>query len=262
MSDFDPDWWKTLFDEVYLTTDARTVCDENLTNREVDFLERALGMEKSWAVLDLCGGQGRHALELSRRGFQDITSLDYAGALIDRGLEKAREEGLNTRFLRKDARETGLPDEAFRVIIVMAGSLGYFIDEAQNKKILEEAYRLILPGGILLLDLPNREHVLKNFMPASWHEADQEIVVCRQRRLEEDVIYCREMVVSKRTGLIRDANYCTRLYSSERIENLLKSVGFHEISFQKDFAPHLKPADYGLMTNRMVVMAGKEGERE
>ena len=32
----DPDWWKTLFDEVYLVTDARTVDDEQITRREVD----------------------------------------------------------------------------------------------------------------------------------------------------------------------------------------------------------------------------------
>ena len=39
MVDVDPDWWKTLFDETYLITAARTVCDEKLTRREVDFLQ-------------------------------------------------------------------------------------------------------------------------------------------------------------------------------------------------------------------------------
>lgn len=37
-----PDWWKTIFDEIYLITDARTVCDDELTCREVDFLEEVL----------------------------------------------------------------------------------------------------------------------------------------------------------------------------------------------------------------------------
>ena len=36
--DVDPEWWKTMFDEVYLITDARSVCDETLTGREVDVI--------------------------------------------------------------------------------------------------------------------------------------------------------------------------------------------------------------------------------
>jgi D-alanine-D-alanine ligase len=39
----DPDWWKTLFDEVYLLTDARSVCDARITRREVDLI-----CTKSW----------------------------------------------------------------------------------------------------------------------------------------------------------------------------------------------------------------------
>jgi D-alanine-D-alanine ligase len=34
----DPDWWKTMFDDVYLLTDARSVCDEDITRREVDLI--------------------------------------------------------------------------------------------------------------------------------------------------------------------------------------------------------------------------------
>ncbi len=253
----DTDWWKTLFDATYLMTDARTVCDEKLTCREVDFLEQILKLEKPWPILDLCGGQGRHSLELSRRGFQDLTVLDYSKVLNDLGRKRAQKEGLNVLFVRKDARDTGLPGEKFRVVIVMASSLGYFVDEDQNEKVLHEAFRLLMPKGSLLLDLPNREYILKNFVPQSWHEVDEEIVVCRQRRLDEDIIHSREMVVSKMKGLIRDATYCTRLYSPEKITAMLTSAGFSSVTIQKDFVSHEKKLDYGLMTNRMIVIADK-----
>ena len=253
-----PDWWKTLFDETYLITDARTVCDEGLTCREVDFLEQVLKLEKSWPILDLCGGQGRHSLELSRRGFQDVTVLDYSKVLIDLGRDRAKKEGLNTIFVRKDARDTGLPSQKFKVIAVIANSFGYFVDEGENEKILREAFRLLVPKGSLCLDLPHREHVLKNFSPQSWHEASEEIVVCRQRRLDEDIMYGREMVISKIKGMIRDATYCTRLYSPEKITILLTSAGFTSVTIQKDFVSHGEKGDYGLMTNRMIVIADKE----
>jgi D-alanine-D-alanine ligase len=257
MEKLDPDWWKFLFDEIYLTTDARSVCDEKLTSQEVDFLEKFLKLEKSWAILDLCGGHGRHSLELSRRGFKDLTVLDYSKVLIDLGKDTAKKEGLNTRFIKCDARYSDLPDERFRVIIVMASSFGYLIDEHENSKILSETFRLLMPEGLLLLDLPNREYVLDNFVPQSWHEANDDIVVCRQRNLDEDIIYCRELVISRTKGLMRDATYCTHLYTPDKIKKMLQSAGFDSVTVQKNFVSHSNKMDYGLMTNRMIVVARK-----
>lgn len=255
MDRVNPDWWKTLFDETYLITDARSVCDEDLTRREVDFLGQVLDLEKSSPILDLCGGQGRHSLELSRRDFKDVTVLDYSGFLINLGRERAQEEGLNTKFVQGDARDTGLPDQGYRHVIIMANSFGYCLDEKEDEKILREAFRLIMSEGVLLLDLPNRDYVLRNFSPRSWHEANEEIVVCRQRTHENDMIFCREVVISKRKGLIRDEVYCSRLYTQERITGLMTSVGFYPITVHKDFTPHKDKGDYGTMTNRMIVIA-------
>jgi D-alanine-D-alanine ligase len=257
MEKINPDWWKTLFDEIYLITDARSVCDEALTCREVDFLEWALELEKSAPILDLCGGHGRHSLELSRRGYEDVTVLDYSDFLINLGREQARREGLTTVFMCSDARDTGLPDQRYRCIIVMANSFGYFVDEKENLNILREAFRLLLPGGCLLLDLINKDYAVSSLSPESWHEADEDIVVCRRRTRSRDTIFSREMVISKARGLIRDAHYCTRLYSPEKISKSLRSAGFSSIAIQKDFVSHTEKKDYGCMTNRMVVTARK-----
>jgi D-alanine-D-alanine ligase len=253
----DPDWWKTLFDETYLVTDARSVCDPGLTSKEVDFLEETLKLEKSWPILDLCGGQGRHSLELSRRGFQDLTVLDFSKVLIDLGKKMAQKEDLNTLFIWKDARDTGLPRHSFKAIIIMASSFGYFLDDRENKNILREASRVLIPQGSLLLDLPNREFVMHNFAPQSWHEANQDVVVCRQRRRDEDILYCREIVISRMKGMIRDATYCTRLYSAEKITEMLTSVGFSSVEIETNFASHGQKGDYGILTNRMIVTARK-----
>jgi D-alanine-D-alanine ligase len=257
MVDIDPDWWKNLFDETYLITDARSVCDQGVTCREVDFLVSTLKLEKTWPILDLCGGQGRHSLELSRRGFEQVTVVDYSRFLMDMGKKQARAEGLTTRFLRKDARDTGLDSEGFRAVFLMASSLGYFVDDRENETILHEACRVLMSGGILLLDLPNREFVLDHFSPQSWHETGEGIVVCRQREVRGDIVCGREMVLCKSKGLIRDAEYCTRLYSAEKIKEMLFSAGFDSVSFQEDFVSHEQKGDYGLMNNRMITIARK-----
>jgi D-alanine-D-alanine ligase len=262
MDKIDPEWWKRLFDQTYLITDARSVCDEHLTCREVDFLQDFLQLQKEHAILDLCGGQGRHALELSRRGFQDVTVLDYSPFLVGLGKKRAHEENLKISFIQQDARNTTLPNERFRTILVMASSFGYFLEKTDDEKMLLEAFRLLQSRGSLLLDLPNKRYIMENFIPLSWHEADEHMVVCRHRRMDSDMVYTRELVVSKIEGLVRDACYCTRLYSREQIVELLNSAGFSSVRVQEDFVSHEQREDYGFMTNRMIVTAKKRQAEE
>lgn len=254
----DHNWWKDIFDEVYLLTDARSVCDEQLTRQEVNFLEETLGLDKSASILDLCGGQGRHSLELSRRGFMNVTVLDYSKYLIDLGEKRAKYEVLNTIFIQGDARDTGLSGQSFDLIIIMASSFGYFLDEDENKRILNEAFRLLMSNGTLLLDLPNRDYVLQNFKPFSSHKVNEDISVIRTREIKDDIIYGRETVTSEKNGCIRNRTYCTRLYSLEKISELMHSAGFLSITCKKDFMDRTGEGDYGCMTNRMVIIAKKE----
>jgi len=251
----DDNWWQELFDEVYLLTDARTVCDENLTRQEVDFLLHTLSIDKNASILDLCGGQGRHSLELARRGFGNVTVLDYSRYLIDLGKKRAQEEHLDTAFIQGDARDTGLPGQSFRFIIIMASSFGYFADEEENKKIIGEAFRLLSPRGTLLLDLPDRDYVRQNLKPFSCHRVNEDIAVGRLRELGNDIIYSRETVMSQEAGCLRDSSYCTRLYTPDKISALMHSAGFSEIICRRNFMSRQDEGDYGCMTNRMIVTA-------
>jgi D-alanine-D-alanine ligase len=250
-------WWKNIFDEIYLLTDARSVCDEELTIREADFLEQTLNLDKSLPILDLCGGQGRHALELSRRGFSKVTTLDFSEYLINLGKRRARQKNLNTHFIRGDARRMGLCNKVFSVIMIMGSSFGYFVQEEENQKILSEAFRLLLPAGRLVLDLPDPDYVLRKFRPYTRHKVRDDIEVSRTRSLGHDIIFCREKVYSVSKGVIRDKTYCTRLYTPEKISSLLRYVGFSNIICKRDFIQRESEGDYGTMTNRMIVKAEK-----
>jgi len=106
----------------------------------------------------------------------------------------------------------------------------------------------------------DREVALQHFRPESWHEATDNIVVCWKRELVQDVIRVREMVLSKTSGLWRDRTYAERLYSAERLHELLVAVGFTNIAVQHNaFVYHPdNGTDYGLATNRMLLTATKE----
>ena len=253
------DWWKTLFDEVYLMTDAPFVCNPALTKCEVDVIEEILRLQPSTRILDVCGGQGRHVLELARRGYQHLTVLDYSDFLLDRGRWEAVALGLNVTFCQGDARAMVLPSASFDVVLLMANSFGYFVDTADDYRVLAEVARVLTADGRFLLDLIDRDVALRHFCPESWHEATDDIVVCWKRELVHDVIRVRELVLSKATGLLRDRTYAERLYSPEAIRRLLTAVGFRDIVIQQGafvYDPD-HDTDYGLATNRMLVTAVK-----
>jgi D-alanine-D-alanine ligase len=253
------DWWKTLFDEVYLVTDAPFVCNPALTKREVDVIEKALGLQPAARLLDVCGGQGRHALELARRGYQHLTVLDYSEFLLGRGRWEAAAAGVNVTFCQGDARAMPLLAAGFDVVLLMANSFGYFVDAVDDRRVLTEVARILVAGGSFLLDLVDRDIALRHFCPESWHEATEDIVVCWKRELVHDVIRVRELVVSKATGMLRDRAYAERLYSPESIRQLLTEAGFRDIVIQRGafiYDPD-QGTDYGLATNRMLVIAAK-----
>ncbi len=254
-----PDWWKTLFDEVYLVTDAPFVCNPALTKREVDVLEAVLRLRPAARILDLCGGQGRHALEFARRGYQHLTVLDYSDFLLARGRWEATAAGLSVAFCQGDARATTFAAASFDTILLMGNSFCCFIDAADARRVLAEVSRLLTADGCFLLDLIDRDAALRHFCPESWHEATDDIVVCWKRELAQDVIRVRELVLSKATGLLRDRAYAERLYSPECIRTLLTEAGLRDIVIQHEafvYDPD-HDTDYGLATNRMLVTAFK-----
>jgi D-alanine-D-alanine ligase len=78
------DWWRHLFNADYLRTDGDVVEDKDITTHEVDTFLAALGTDPDSHILDLCCGQGRHALEIAKQGYKNVVGLDRSHYLIDR----------------------------------------------------------------------------------------------------------------------------------------------------------------------------------
>jgi D-alanine-D-alanine ligase len=253
----DPDWWKTLFDEVYLITDARSVCDDRITRREVDLICSLLPIKGSHKILDLCGGHGRHSLELSGRGFTACTLFDYSKALIEIARTKAERDDLIVDFICGDARDIDIPANSYDHVIIMGNSLGYDQEKGADSQILTEAFRVLHSGGWILVDVADGQAVLSSFKPNAWHEIGEETIVCRQREIQGEVVCAREIVLSKTDGLIREQTYSIRLYDAASLLVLLESAGFTRITAHTDFSPHETDGDYGFMNNRLIVTGQK-----
>ncbi len=253
----DPLWWKHLFDEIYLVTDARSVQDEEITRREVDLICQILPLDQKHWILDMCGGQGRHSLELSRRGFKRCVVLDYSLPLLRHGRRAAQKENLPVHFVQGDAREAGLARNTFHHVLILGNSLGYSPGTKDDELILAQAHNLLRPGGWVLLDVTDGTRTRTRFNPNTWHEIGHDILVCRQRKLEKDAITTREVVLSKTRGLIRDATYSIRLYEPETLASLVKKAGFTQVQVHPGPSLRRDNQDYGFMNHRVIITGVK-----
>lgn len=257
----DPDWWMHLFDDVYLCTDARSVCDPELTRREVDLFLSLLPIEADHRILDLCGGHGRHSLEFRGRGFNRCSLLDYSEVLVDHARHSSQALQLPLDCHCGDARATGFAADSFDHVLILGNSLGYIAEPGADDLILSEAYRVLCPGGWILVDITDGAAVRSRFRPNAWHEIGEDMVICRDRELLSDRIHAREMVVSKKTGLIRDQTYAIRLYDRHTLVDLLHRTGFEQTRVITDFSSHKQEGDFGFMNHRMVGVGRKPSAR-
>src|SRR5437773_5500468 len=76
------------------------------------------------AVLDLCCGPGRHAVEFARRGFR-VTGVDRSPFLLERAMERASESAVEVEWVLDDMREFRRP-AAFDLACNLFTSFGYF----------------------------------------------------------------------------------------------------------------------------------------
>ena len=250
------DWWKTLFNSVYLKTDGDVVEHEGNTAREVDLLIRAALLEPNDRILDLCCGQGRHCLEMAKRGFKQVTGLDRSRYLIRLAKKRARQLGLNVSFHEGDARKFRLPESSFHSVVIFGNSFGYFEREDDDIAVLESIKRVLIPDGTLAMDLVDGEWMRANFEPRSWEWIDQDHFVCRERSLASDGsrLVSREVVVHAERGVIADQFYAERLYTKDTIRELLERVGFGNVRHHGQVLTESeRNQDLGMMAHRMFL---------
>ncbi len=250
------DWWRTLFNSLYLETDGDVIENDRNTAQEVDLLIGSAGIERNDRILDLCCGQGRHSLELARRGFPRVTGLDRSRYLIRLARKRARQRGLQVSFHEGDARRFRLGDAEFHCVCILGNSFGYFERPEDDLAVLESVKRALASGGALVMDLMDGDWMRRHFDPRSWEWVDQNHFVCRERDLagDGDRLISREVVVHAERGVIADQFYAERLYSKERLEALLTGAGFTNVRFHALLAPEFaRNQDLGMVAHRLFL---------
>jgi len=216
-------WYREFFDDLYLRVYQPMEAPERV-RREVDFIITVLQLKPEARVLDLCCGQGRHSLELARRGFR-VVGVDLSEALLYVAQQRAEREGLPLTFLHCDMREIDFFAE-FDAVINMFSSFGYLESEAEDEKVLSKIAQALKPGGKLLLDVVNRDRLVRDFQGREWHAADEGWLVLEER--EWDLLSGRvetRWVCVARDGVRYERRSSVRLYTLAELRVMLERQG-------------------------------------
>ncbi|TXT64073.1 MAG: D-alanine--D-alanine ligase [Promethearchaeota archaeon] len=257
------DWWKNLFNSNYLKTDGDVVNDPEITSHEVNLLINLLNLKENDRILDLCCGQGRHLIELSKRGFNHLYGLDQSSFLIRKAKSTALKEACAIRFKEGDARKLPYPLDYFDYVMILGNSFGYFESKQDDLKVLKEVRRVLKPYGTIFLDLTDGEYLAKNYSPRSWEWINKRFFVCRERSLslDKDRLISREVITDVNQGVIADQFYAERLYTKEKIIELLKVATYLEPVFHGELSANSKKnQDLGMMEKRILVSSRVQKE--
>lgn len=254
------EWWKTLFNENYIRTDGDVIENEANTVQDIDILLGILNLEPGHKILDLCCGQGRHCLELSHRGFGNITGLDYSEYLLALGRKRAEEKGMNPVFIQGDVRNPPLEPDAFDAIICMGNSFGYFSDSREDSLLIGRITGLLKKGGRLFLDLSDGSALRSSFEARSAEWLDDTTVVNRERTLDRSGtrLISREIVYCTEKGLIADQIYAETLYSDADMRDMLEKNAFTDVRIHRAASVlSTRNEDLGMLAHRMIITAVK-----
>jgi len=105
-------------------------------------LAEAVDVRADERVLDVAAGNGNATLAAARR-FAEVTSTDYVPALLDRGADRARAEGLRVTFQPADAEALPFADGSFDAVVSTFGVMF----TADHGKAAAEMLRVCRSGG-------------------------------------------------------------------------------------------------------------------
>jgi SAM-dependent methyltransferase len=214
-------WWEELFGDDFIRTMAK-ITDAQIYG-ECDFIEDSLGVAKGAMVLDLGCGTGRHAIELTRRGYQ-VVGYDLSLPMLARAADEAQERDQKLNFLQGDMRDMTFED-TFDGIYCWNTSFGFF-EEEKNAQVITRVHKALRMGGQFLLDVINRDFLIRQAPSLAWFEGDG--CICMDE-MQIDWITSRMRV--KRTmmmddGRSKEIEYSVRVYSLHELGKILHDHGF------------------------------------
>ncbi|HEV8594144.1 MAG TPA: class I SAM-dependent methyltransferase [Thermoplasmata archaeon] len=242
------DWTEDLFlkqGELFLRLHERGLEQSESEAKAIAALLKRNGLPEAASILDAPCGIGRHSIHLARMGYR-VSGIDLSSVYIDRAKHFREKMNLADRLELKvgDLRAVGemFKGRAFDAAINMWQSLGYW-DEAADHSILRQLHGLTTEKGLLIVDVLNRDNLVKYLTPFGLTRFDDGTEQHEHRRLNFETSHLELLwefydrqgndLKHKSTAKVR-----FRVYSLHELRELLGRAGWRPLeevgSFQLD----------------------------
>ena len=173
-------------------------------------------------VVDLGCGWGTFCFALADQ-VHEVIGIDFSKKSIGLCEDILASSGqTNVRFTQADAGDTNLPKDTFSLVI--AADLFEHLYPEDSKRVAEEAFRILAPGGQFVTWTPHRGHFI-------------EIMKNNNFILKNDVTHIDYKSMAEMTGLLRNAGFS--IEKAYYAESHLPGLRFLEVCLQS-FMPLLR----------------------
>jgi ubiquinone/menaquinone biosynthesis C-methylase UbiE len=245
-------WYRNIFND--LNYDWEAIVDQRDTEKEASFIEDVLEKKEKRVILDLCCGTGRHLIVLSQHGWSMI-GLDLSKNLLKIAKQRMGQKAVDFPLIRADMRHLPFRNKIFKAIVNMFTSFGYLPSEIEDLKCLYEVQRVLVENGHFLIDVVNKEYVEKIYKERDWAEYEPfYLLENRILDLHESMLQSEWTIIRKNTNEVRHIQHNLRIYSSAKLEQMLKKAG---LRIKQVYGGYDKKK-FSQNASRMILLAQKQ----
>lgn len=221
-------WYEALFENYGQQYDHEPFTQG--TAGECDFIEKEMNCNKALKIIDIGCGTGRHAIELSKRGYS-VTGIDLSESMLQKARENAKRNGLQIEFLQHDARNLPFENQFDVAIMLCEGGFPLMETDEMNFEILKNVAKALKGKSKFIFTTLNGLFPLFHSVNDFHAEGAIEGAAAYDSK-NFDLMTFRDHNITKFVdddGVEKELDCNERYYVPSEITWLLKTLGFTKI---------------------------------
>jgi SAM-dependent methyltransferase len=221
------EWYQTWFGNDYLTVYAHR--GDHEARKVINLILNYVCLEPQNRILDLCCGQGRHALYLADLGYQ-VFGVDLSRTLLE--IAKFRQtKNQPAYFIQADMRYLPIRNR-FDLLLNLFTSFGYFETDRENEEVFNQFYQALKPGGNFVFDYLNKSYVISHLVP--YHKEQIEDVQVKQERFIEGS-RVKKIITLNKAGKRSIFHESVKMYGPEELLLMFKKANLKVLQIFGDY---------------------------